>query len=86
MQTPQNDQTPSKNLSANSLLILERYPLISPLTLWFEVSITLILLYGQGIQEWTNQNLRKTAFKKFNFIHSWIPWPILGCIAKISIE
>ena len=26
--------------------------------------------FGQGIQEWTNQNLHKTAFKKFEVMWS----------------
>ena len=31
---------------------------------------------GQVIQQWTEQNFWKTAFKKFYSFHSWIPWPI----------
>ena len=34
------------------------------------------LYVGQSIQEWTKQNLRKTALKKIYLVHSWILCPI----------
>ena len=35
---------------------------------------------GQGIQEWTKQNLWKTAFKKFEVI-----WSAKGCLPQILL-